>query len=64
MGKKETEGYWVIEYKDYENKCYVDCYGFPNSHIEEAMPFETKTKAYKYMMEHDLTKRCIAYRVC
>lgn len=57
--KKETEGYFVIKHK-IKDKYITDnypCLGFIlTQYISSAMPFETRTKAYKYMRENNLDK--------
>lgn len=45
--KKETEGYFVIKFKNKE--IYVSDNWCNTNLIEDAKPFETRTKAYEYM---------------
>lgn len=59
--KKETEGYFVIKFKNKER--YISdscCY---TNLIEDAKPFETRTNAYKYMERYSLDKECIIIEV-
>lgn len=59
--KKENESIFMIQYKDYNGKKPFISYGsLPTLDANDAMLFETRTKAYKYMLEHDLDKKCIA----
>lgn len=60
--KKETEGYFVIRHKNTSNK-YIGDFPFCVSSVENAKPFETRTKAYKYMKQYGLDKDCIIVEV-
>ena len=59
--KKETEGYFVIKHKN-TNK-YIGDFPFCVGSVEYAKPFETRTKAYEYMKQYDLSKECIIEEV-
>lgn len=54
--KKETEGYFVIKSKEYTEFYISDGFYMHTIKIDEAKPFETRTKAYKYMRENNLDK--------
>ena len=54
--KKENEGYFVIKSKDYTEFYISDGFYMHTINIDEAKPFETRTKAYKYMRENNLDK--------
>ena len=58
--KKETEGYFVIKFKNKEK--YIGDWTYYTSDIESAKPFETRTKAYEYMKRYSLDKECITVR--
>ena len=61
---KENEGIFVIQYKDYNgHKAYVTDGFLPTLNKDEALWFETRTKAYKYMLEHKLDKECIIEKI-
>ena len=55
--KKENEGYFVIKFKNKEKYITDSC--FYTNLIEDAKPFETETKAYKYMRENNLDKEYV-----
>ena len=59
--KKETEGYFVIKYKN-KDKYITDscCY---TRLIEDAWPFKTFSEAYEYMEKYSLDKDCIIEEV-
>ena len=60
---KESEGIFVIQYKDYNGyKAYVADF-LPTLNKDEALWFETRTKAYKYMLEYKLDKECIIEKI-
>ena len=59
--KKETEGYFVIKFKN-ENK-YIGDWTYCVRSTDEAKPFETRTKAYEYMRRYSLDKECIIEEV-
>ena len=61
--KKETEGYFIIRFKN-EQKYVIDSHPYclppyKTEFIDKAKPFETRTAAYKYMKEQKLDKDCI-----
>ena len=56
--KKETEGYFVIKFKNEEKYVSDNWCGYTNI-IKDATPFETRTKAYEYMRENNLDKKCV-----
>ena len=61
---KESEGIFVIQYKDYNgHKAYVTDGFLPTLDKDEALWFETRTKAYKYMLEHKLDKECVVEKI-
>ncbi len=61
--KKENEGYFVIKFKNKERYVSDDtCCNYTNL-IEDAKPFETRTKAYKYMKRYSLDKECITVEI-
>ena len=60
--KKETEGYFVIKFKNEEKYVSDNWYGYTNI-IEDATPFETRTKAYKYMRENNLDKEYVIVEI-
>lgn len=57
---KEREGIFVIQYKNYNGyKPYVTPSGLlPTLDINDAALFETRTKAYKRMLELKIDKEC------
>lgn len=57
---KEREGIFVIQYKNYNGyKPYVTSSGLlPTLNINDADLFETRTKAYKRMLELKLDREC------
>ena len=55
--KKETEGYFIIKFKNKEMYISDDC--FDTNLIEDAKPIETRTKAYEYMRKNCLDKECV-----
>ena len=59
--KKETEGYFVIRFKNKER--YIGDNWYDTNLIEDAKPFETRTKAYEYMKRNCLDKKCIIQEV-
>ena len=64
---KANEGYFVIKYKN-EDKYVSDSnpYCLPpykTQFIDNAKPFETRTKAYKYMRENGLDEECIVKKI-
>lgn len=59
--KKETEGYFVIKFKNKER--YVSDNWYDTNLIEDAKPFETRTKAYEYMKRYSLDKECITVEI-
>ncbi len=59
--KKETEGYFVIKFKNKERYVSDNWCSYTNI-IEDATPFETRTKAYEYMKRYSLDKECIIVR--
>ena len=60
--KKEIEGYFVIKFKNEEKYVSDNWCGYTNL-IEDAIPFETRTKAYEYMKRYSLDKECIIVEV-
>lgn len=55
----EKEGIFVIQYKDYNGcKPYLDDYNMPTRDISRAWLFETRTKAFRHLLELGLIKRC------
>lgn len=61
---KESEGIFVIQYKDYNgHKPYVTDSILPTLDENDALLFETKTKAYKFMLENKLDKECIIQKI-
>ena len=54
--KKETEGYFVIKFKN-KDRYITDSCCYTNL-VEDAKPFEIRTKAYKYMERYSLDKEC------
>ena len=61
---KESEGILVIQYKDYNgHKAYVTDGFLPTLNKDEALWFETRTKAYKYMLEHKFDKECVIEKI-
>lgn len=62
--KKEREGIFVIQYKDYNgHKPYVTASGLPTLDVDDAKWFETRTKAYHYMLDLKLDKECIIKKI-
>ena len=61
MMKKETEGYFVIKHKNTSK--YIGDFPFCVGFVENAKPFETRTKAYEYMKQYGLDKECIIEEV-
>ena len=59
--KKETEGYFVIKYKNKDK--YIGDWSYCVGSVEYAKPFETRTKAYEYMKQNCLDKDCIIEEV-
>ena len=59
--KKETEGYFIIKFKNKE--IYVSDNWYDTNLIEDAKPFETRTKAYEYMRKNCLDKEYIIVEV-
>ena len=60
---KESEGIFVIQYKDYNgHKAYVTDF-LPTLNKDEALWFETRTNAYKYMLENKLDKKCTIEKI-
>ena len=59
--KKETEGYFVIKFKNKDK--YIGDWAYCVRSIDEAKPFETRTKAYEYMKLYCLDKECIIVEV-
>ena len=59
--KKETEGYFVIKFKNKE--IYVSDNWCNTNLIKDAKPFETRTKAYKYMRKNCLGKEYVIVEV-
>ena len=56
---KEREGIFVIQYKNYNGyKPYVTPSGLITLDINNAALFETRTKAYKKMLELGIDKEC------
>ncbi len=56
---KEREGIFVIQYKNYNGyKPYVTSSGFISLDVNNAELFETRTKAYKRMLELKIDKEC------
>lgn len=62
---KELEGVFVIQYKNYNGyKPYVTSSGLlPSLDVNNADLFETRTKAYKRMLELGLDKDCIVEEI-
>ena len=61
---KESEGIFVIQYKDYNgHKPYVTDGFLPTLNKDEALWFETRTKAYRYMLENKLDKKCTIEKI-
>ena len=54
--KKETEGYFIIKSKKYPEYYISDDIWMHTINFDDAKPFETRTKAYKYMLENNLDK--------
>lgn len=61
--KKENEGYFVIKSKEYTEFYISDGFYMHTIKIDEAKPFETRTKAYEYMKRYSLDKECIIVEV-
>lgn len=59
--KKETEGYFIIKFKNKER--YVSDNWYDTNLIDDAKPFETRTKAYEYMKRYSLDKECITVEI-
>lgn len=59
--KKETEGYFVIKFKNKDK--YIGDWTYCTSDVKYAKPFETRTKAYEYMKENCLDKECIIQEI-
>ena len=60
--KKENEGYFVIKFKNEEKYVSDNWCGYTNI-IEDAEPFETRTKAYGCMKRYSLDIECIIVEV-
>lgn len=61
---KELEGIFVIQYKNYNGyKPYVTPCGLPTLDVNDAALFETRTKAYKRMLELGIDKECFVKEV-
>lgn len=61
---KERESMFVIQYKNYNGyKPYLATYGMATLDINDADLFETRTKAYKRMLELGLDKDCIVVEI-
>ena len=62
---KEREGVFVIQYKNYNGyKPYDETsYGIPSLDVNDAELFETRTKAYKRMLELKIDKECIVMEI-
>ena len=57
--KKERQGIFVIQYKNYNNyKPYLDPCGIPTLDVNNARLFETRSEAYKWMLELKLDRKC------
>ena len=60
----EREGIFVIQYKDYNGyKPYVTSSGRATLDVNDADLFETRTKAYKRMLELKIDKKCIVEEI-
>ena len=56
---KEREGIFVIQYKNYNGyKPYVTPSGLITLDVNHADLFETRTKAYRRMLELKIDKEC------
>ena len=60
--KKETEGYFVIKFKN-EDKYVSDNWCDYTNIIEDATPFETRINAYEYMRKNCLDKKCVIVEI-
>ena len=61
---REREGIFVIRYKNYNGyKPYETSYGIPSLDVNDTELFETRTKAYKRMLELSIYKKCIVEEV-
>lgn len=61
---KEYESIFVIQYKNYNGyKPYITPCGLPTLDINNADLFETRTKAYKRMLELKIDKECFIEEV-
>ena len=60
----EHEGIFVIQYKNYNGyKPYLTPSGFISLDINDVELFETRTNAYKRMLELSIYKKCIVEEV-
>ena len=60
----ERESVFVIQYKNYNgHKPYVAPSGLISIDVNDADLFETRTKAYKRMLELGLDKECIVEEI-
>ena len=59
----EREGYFVLKYKNYNGYQPYEGDLFPTLNINEAKPFETRTKAYRYALDHKLDKETIVEEI-
>ena len=57
---REREGIFVIRYKNYNG---YTSYGLPSLDVNNAELFETRTKAYKRMLELKIDKKCIVEEI-
>lgn len=61
---REREGIFVIRYKNYNGyKPYKTSYGIPSLDVNNAELFETRTKAYKRMLELKIDKECVVEEI-
>ena len=61
---REREGVFVIQYKNYYGyKPYETSYGLPSLDVNNAELFETRTKAYKRMLQLIIDKECIVEEI-
>lgn len=64
MPKSEREGIFVIKYKDYNGYSpYETEWAMPSLDINNAILFETRTKAYRYALDHGLDKKTFVEEV-
>ena len=60
----EREGVFVIQYKNYNgHKPYITPSGLISLDVNDADLFETRTEAYKRMLELALDKKCIVEEI-